>query len=684
MARKDDIDLWHLAYKHRRGLAPVYLGAATAAVGGLTEMLDTGQTAIGVGTILLAGTALIRNKIQDGLRRAYAYTVLGASTSWVMVMHELNDVNTTTAALIAGAGTVGLGFPWWLSQRRHKQVQLDELVQDWPRLAKRIGIGNSTLVSINGTTSGYTGKITWPGGVYDVDNVRQMTRGLEGVLPGAKRGKVRTTLDGDSTNSIRFQVIERDPHALAQMWEPPMNLRRGTDVMVTGIKEDGEDTAIQLFDKDKGARHVLIGGQSESGKSSLVNLIVANDVISEDTWTAGFDFKRVELGPWRPALGYMTHEIEKARKFVHALAAPGGAIDARTEIMERNNARVWNPAWGPWISLVIDEAKNLLGSVDDKFMKLYTRIKTEGRAVGIGVKESTQYPTLEALGSSQGRQQNRYAFCFRMLDSEGETYTLGKSAPRVYAERISEDRPGTCYRRDGATTSTAPERIRYIDNDTRDAVIAARAGLTVELDAETEASITALFPEFAERERYHREIRPDGETVLIPVQRGTGGGTGGGTATGTEDGDDIGNTGTDDYAGAGTDEEPVRPTAGLDDGPDVNLADVVKRYRDALPPESQERMDRDREAALAEMAEQDAAQSMVSEDEALTRLRAALIKAGDEGAAPKDLQAASGRGSTWFYERMGEWAEREQVKRVKHGRWAWTGPRLVTTKSDVQ
>lgn len=666
--KDDDIDLWHLAYKHRVGLAPLYVGSATAAVSGVTSMLGTGQTAITLGAIAVAGAALIKTRIRDGLRRVYAYTVLGASASWAMTAHEIMPEHLDWTAVTWSAGTIILGAPWWASQRRHTQVKLDQTVKDWPRLAKRIGLGESRLISVTGTNSGYSGKITWPGGIYDVDNVRNMGRQLEGILPGATRGSVRPELDGKSTNSIKFRVITKDPHELAQLWPIPNDLRRGTDHMVTGIREDGEERAIQKFHPEKGARHLLIGGQTESGKSSLVNLVIANDVLSEDVFPIGFDFKQVELTPWKPALGYMTHEVEKARKLVTAIAAPGGAIDRRASIMADASppSRVWKTEWGPWIDITIDEAKNLLGETDPKFLKLYTRIKTEGRAVGIGVNEATQYPTLEAVGSSQGRQQNRYGFCFRMMDEEGERYVI--PGHRVYAERISEDRPGTCYMRDGSKVETAPQRIYYIDDATRDAVVAARAGRTAQLDEATEAAIVALFPEFAERERY--EWVPDG------TDSGTGTGTGSGTEgeADVDDGDELdGTAGTDEAAEARLD------AVLSDDEPDFSMGDVIRLRRDAMTPEQRDQEDQDRETVLAE-----ADKPETPEDQALRKLRTAMIKAGEAGLPAQQLALVSGRKRTWLYDRLNEWAEEGQVKRVKHGHWAWTGSQLVSVDSDAE
>lgn len=650
----DDIDLWAELYKRRRGLGPFYLAAAAATTSvGLNSMLDTPQTALTLGAATLAGALLIGTKVKDKLRRIYSYTVLGASTSWVMVAHEvgIDQLGWTASGLLAA--TLLLGVPWWTSSRKQVQVRMEETVNDWPKLARRIGLGQADMINVVVTPSGYRGKLTWPGGVYEVDSVRRMQSGLEGVL-GADRGSVSMELDGKSTNSVSFTVVTQDPHAVAQPWPLPTHLRRGADPVVTGIRTDGEYRRIQKFTTDKGARHILIGGQSESGKSSLINLLVAADVCAEDVFPIGLDFKRVELGPWRPALGYMTSDLEEAKDLILAIGGPGGAIDERTKIMEENGKRVWDPAWGPWISITVDEIRDFVASMGGAVLDAWVRTKTLGRAVGIGDTEATQYPTLAATGSSQSRQQNRYGFCFRMLDSEGEKYVI--PGHRVFAEKIPGDRPGTCFMRDAENVDTMAQRILYIDDDTRDAVVQTRAGETCPLDERTEAAITRLFPGFADRDRWYR----DSEGNLVRELGGTdreSSGTPGGVAL-LEDRESSGTDHVEDRESSGT-------PGGTDDEEDADLADIIAARRARLSPEQRDLEERERDSILAEAARED--------PDAPGRLRALLVEAGERGLTPREAQLGCGRSSSWFYGQAGELLKLGLVKRIRHGRWAWIG-----------
>lgn len=664
----DDIDLWMALYRRRHHFGPFYLGIAIAAVGGLTSFLSTLQTMITLTVIVVVGVAIVRFKIKDSLRRAYISTVLCASATWIAVAHELAPGQFMWVATAWLCATVLLGFPWWISSRKQSQVHMEDTIQDWPKLARRIGLGEANMVNVVVTQTGYRGKLTWPGGIYDVDSVLRMQSGLEGIL-GTDRGAVSMELDGKSTNSLNFTVVTQDPHAVAQPWPLPTHLRRGADPLVTGIRTDGEYRRIQKFTKDKGARHIIIGGQSESGKSSLINLLVANDVCSEDTFPIGLDFKRVELGPWRPALGFMTSELDEAMDLIIAIGGPGGAIDERTKIMEEHGARVWDTAWGPWISITIDEIRDFVANIGGAALDAWIRVKTQGRAAGIGAVEATQYPTLAAVGSSQSRQQNRYGFCFRMLDKEGETYVI--PGHRVYAEKIPGDRPGTCFMRDAENVDTMAQRVLYIDDDTRDAVVQTRAGETCPLDARTEAAMIRLFAEFAERDRWYR----DSDGTLVRESSGTerdSNGTGG--ETGRE------SSGTGSGTPGGTDSrserDRERDSGGTDEDPDVDLADIIAARRARLTPQERDSEERERESILAEAARED--------PDAPERLRAVLIAAGGRGLTAKEVQVACARSSSWFYGQAKDLLDQGLIKRVKHGRWAWVGAPVGAPSSNTE
>jgi hypothetical protein len=230
---------------------------------------------------------------------------------------------------------------------------------------------------------------------------------------------------------------------------------------------------------------------------------------------------------------------------------------------------------------------------------------------------------------------------------------------------IDTDRPGTCYFLNGAKLEAMPIRILYLDDATVKAVAAARAGVNARIDERSEAAITRLFPAFADRPRYVADGSDDGldDETGTGTDSGTGDGTGGtASETGTE-------TGTE------TEEEPMGEIPEWNDGPDVDLADVIAARRERMTDAERERLDRDREAALAaEHPADDPPEGRLDEEEAKQAVLRKLADAWPEDVAAKDLQQAATRGSSWFYPWANGLAEARVIERTKHGRWKLVAP----------
>jgi DNA segregation ATPase FtsK/SpoIIIE, S-DNA-T family len=66
------------------------------------------------------------------------------------------------------------------------------------------------------------------------------------------------------------------------------------DPVFIGIDEFGHPVTVPLIE-----RNMLIGGEPGSGKSALLNLVVAHAALSLDCRLVLLDGKQVELGQWR-------------------------------------------------------------------------------------------------------------------------------------------------------------------------------------------------------------------------------------------------------------------------------------------------------------------------------------------------------------------------------------------------
>lgn len=655
--RNTDINLWEAAARRSFALGPFYMGTGVACAEALSEGLSTGQTATALAATTITGGVWIKTRVRDGWRQSYALAVLGASTSWVMTVHEVvpHLIDWKWAGVSLLSGTLLGGIPWWTSDVRRKKVRMEASLRDWPKLAARINHGQLSMSGVVGTAIGPKGKFTWPGGVYQVNDVLAAKSRIEGAM-GAEVGTLRMTPDGKSTNSVQWQVVERDPHALPQEWPLPDHVGSAADPLVIGPRENGELATISRYVRGKGVRHMLIAGTTESGKSGLVNLAVAGNVCSDDVFTVGMDFKGgVELGPWADALGYTVTKVDKAYALLVAIAGPGGLLETRGEILKKSGLRAWDTKiHGPIIDIVVDEARKLLGSAPQRVLDAFADIANLGRALGVRFILATQYPTLEAIGTSQIRQQIRHRFCFRMEDETGETYVVNG---RIGAERISTDRPGTCYMQDGNLLENAPLRVLWLSDETVRAVVEARRGFTVELDAASEAAIITLFPEFAERERW---ASPEEADALAAAETS-------GNGNGNPSGNDGGASGN---AGAASGNEAQGMSGNQDEADaygereDVTLADVIAQRRERMTPDERAEADQAREVTLAEIPGQ-----RLSEDGAVSALLRALAEAGEEGLQAKAAFAAADRSSSWFYPKANTLAAEGVLERTGGGRW---------------
>jgi DNA segregation ATPase FtsK/SpoIIIE, S-DNA-T family len=666
--RDDDINLWEVLRRKRLALGPFYMGAGVAALDGTMHWVGTDlvQSGVGLGAGALAGYAWIRSRIGDPMRRMYAYSVLGASTSWVMCAYE-GWMSPQWTWLSLGAGILVGGIPWWTSHVKRQQVRMEATLQDWPTVAHRINFDRARPVEVTMDVTGYSGKFTWAPGTYQVDDVLSKSNiaRVESVL-GADMGTLQMEQDGKSTSSVKFRVIERDPHAAAQNWPLPTHVGKATDPLVLGPRADGQLRTIQRYVKGDGVRHLLIGGATRSGKSGLINLIVASDACTDDVQQIGFDFKGgVELGPWRKCMELVVSTVAEAKEVLRSIAEPGGLLDQNAALMASTGDRVWDTSkHGPITQIVVDEAKTLLGSGDGLIVHWFAEIANKGGGLGVRFVLATQYPTLEAIGSSQIRQQIRHKFCFRMEDDEGESYVFG-GTPGVRAHLIDPNRQGTCYAKDGAVVDRAPIRIFWISDATRDAVAEERCGQTAKMLPQMEESFSAVCPLWAERVRW------------VPVDQAEPEREPGGNATGNGNGNA---NGAEDQVAGDEGDVSENVTVWGENDPDVDLAEVIARRREAMTPEQREESDRVRAEAIAE-AEGDSR----SDEDAEKIVRRLLMEADDQGVKAVDLYRAAGRKSSWFYNLMAVWEADKKVKRTgEHGRWAWCGPRLAAVTGNTE
>ncbi len=245
------------------------------------------------------------------------------------------------------------------------------------------------------------------------------------------------------------------------------------DPVPFGIDEDGLPVAVTLM-----YRNLLVGGEPGSGKSSLLNTIIAHIALCPDARLWLFDGKIVELGPWAPVADvFVGNDIAYANDRLRALQAE---MDTRYARLWAQRRRKIVPADGlDVIVCVIDEVAFFSVTTGTKeqqeeFKTLVRDLVARGRAAGIIMIVATQRPSADIIPTSL-RDLFGYRVAFRCTTDSSSDIILshGWASEGFSAKTIP---PDDNYRGVGFLLAEGgiPRRFKaaYLDDDQIAAVIA--------------------------------------------------------------------------------------------------------------------------------------------------------------------------------------------------------------------
>lgn len=229
------------------------------------------------------------------------------------------------------------------------------------------------------------------------------------------------------------------------------------DPIHLGTDENGRPVAVTLA-----YRNLLTGGEPGSGKSSVLNVIVAHGALATDCELWLFDGKQVELGPWATVAhrfvgNAITVAIDTLRELQTEMDIRYALIEAaqRRKILRGDNL--------PVILAVIDEVAYYTATIgtkdqQDEFRILLRDLVARGRAAGIVVAAATQRPSADIIPTSL-RDLFGYRMAFRCTTDSSSDIILSQGwAGQGYTARaINPDTPGVAWLlAEGGT----PQRMR--------------------------------------------------------------------------------------------------------------------------------------------------------------------------------------------------------------------------------
>lgn len=487
-----DYTTWYLAaaaarlvFRYRSELAPAYLAAALAAT---AAVLHHGHPrawpVLAAATMVAAAAFLASHRLrlplprrgtgrpQWGIRsrgrlgrtaeRAYAAAVTVAG-GWLTAATALGPGRPPLPAIAVIAAPVA-AVPWWAHRRRRAKVTIRRAIEAWPHTSEAAGLPGSKIQSAVVDSWGWSARLKLAAGQTAEDALTRL-RAIESAL-GARRGSVRIHPDPARADRLLLRVIGTDPLAAPARWPGCTGTRSVTQPVHLGIFEDTEEVTVPLL-----RRHALIGGATGSGKSGLLNVILACLAASSDVVIWGIDLKGgMELQPWAACLDQLATTGGQAEALLrHAVAH----LDHRAAKLAAAGQRTWRPSPAdPALIIVIDEYAELPGHACQHADSIARR----GRAVAVTMLAATQRPTQKAMGHGAARSQMDVRICLRVRERRDGDLILGQGmrAAGWHADTLTA--PGTFLI--SAPEHPAPRPARgYLITDrdiTRAAAAAAR------------------------------------------------------------------------------------------------------------------------------------------------------------------------------------------------------------------
>jgi S-DNA-T family DNA segregation ATPase FtsK/SpoIIIE len=389
--------------------------------------------------------------IDRGIERAYAATVIAVTGGWLSAAIAAGPV-TKPLPLVAVIATMILGIPWWFHRRRRAKARAERTIAAWPDVAENAGLPGSEILSVVVDAWGWTARVLLRRGIT-TEQVISKIPALESGLR-LRPGSMRVFPDGTRADKCIVRVIEEDPHGAPIPWPGP-SITTITRPVEIGISEDGRPVRVLLL-----RRNALVGGIMGSGKSGILNVIIATLAACRDVVLWGVDLKGgMEFEPWAACFDRLAVTPEQANDLFRDAV---GWLNRRARQNAAAGKRLHEPTPDdPALVIITDEHSELLPGAHE----CADSISRRGRAVAVNLIAATQRPTQIAMGKvTSVRSQMDIRICLRVRERHDVDLILGQGSYTTGWRTDKFTRPGEFLI--SGPEHTAPERHRaYLITD---------------------------------------------------------------------------------------------------------------------------------------------------------------------------------------------------------------------------
>jgi hypothetical protein len=254
------------------------------------------------------------------------------------------------------------------------------------------------------------------------------------------------------------------------LWTP--GERRITDGIPFGERADQSPMMLDLWTREHGARHPLMGGATGSGKTNTLNVMTCGLAACGDTVIWAIEVAKAGQGQaaWLPCFDWLATRLEEAVAMLDAAVA---IIEARSRVLAAAAARgkgddkvVPTPDL-PLLVIIIDEAAALFGikTGDPHRVELAAQaterarqVAQTGRSAGVALLVTTLRPTVAALGDDGDlRSQLHPNLCLRMNRRADVGFVL-QNVDLDTVDATLFNVPGLLYVQDGPDVDPLPVR----------------------------------------------------------------------------------------------------------------------------------------------------------------------------------------------------------------------------------